>query len=221
MPAVNLGDDMELCPGNSISIDGSQGQHVNYMWENGSTIPTRTINAPGTYRLEVTNTCGTAASTLTVTAPTPLTLDLKEDQVVCAGETVTLKANYSGAFQYVWQDGSHVPELTVTQSGTYTLSVSNQCESVEDSVKVLVIDVQNMMIPNVITPNGDTRNDSFMLPEELAGSSITIFNRWGSKVFQTIEYQNNWTAKGLAPGVYFYQIEGSCATFKGIVHVLE
>ena len=221
MPALNLGDDRELCPGNSISIDGSQGQHVNYMWENGSTIPTRTINAPGTYRLEITNGCGTAASTLTVTGPPPLTLDLKEDQVLCAGETVTLKANLSGDFQYVWQDGSHVPELTVTQSGTYTLSVSNQCESVEDSVKVLVIDVQNMVIPNVITPNGDTRNDSFMLPEELAGSSITIFNRWGSKVFQAIEYQNNWTAEGLAPGVYFYQVEGSCATFKGIVHVLE
>ena len=221
MPIVNLGDDRELCPGNSISIDGSQGQHINYMWENGSTIPTRTINAPGTYRLEVTNACGTAASTLTVTAPTPLTLDLKEDQVVCAGEAVTLKANLPGNFQYVWQDGSHVPELTVTQSGTYTLSVSNQCESVEDSVKVLFIDIHSVMIPNVITPNGDTRNDSFMLPEELAGSSITIFNRWGSKVFQAVEYQNNWTAEGLAPGVYFYQVEGSCATFKGIVHVLE
>ena len=78
-----------------------------------------------------------------------------------------------------------------------------------------------MVIPNVITPNGDTRNDSFMLPEELAGSNITIFNRWGSKVFQAVEYQNNWTAEGLAPGVYFYQVEGSCATFKGIVHVLE
>jgi gliding motility-associated-like protein len=68
-------------------------------------------------------------------------------------------------------------------------------------------------VPNAFTPNGDGNNDLF----EIYGNkkvwkelSISIFNRWGEKVFESNDIQFFWdgTYKGVLqnPGVYVYQL---------------
>ena len=50
-------------------------------------------------------------------------------------------------------------------------------------------------IPNVISPNGDNINDTWMLPLQYTtgtNTEIVILNEQGKVVFQTIDYQNNW-----------------------------
>lgn len=70
-------------------------------------------------------------------------------------------------------------------------------------------------VPNVISPNGDGKNDRFHVQyiESFPSTRLTIFNRWGQVIFEQDNYdqyqkQNGgWTPEdGIAPGVYFYEL---------------
>ena len=64
-------------------------------------------------------------------------------------------------------------------------------------------------VPNVITPNGDGWNDIFMIDylNQYDIRKLTIFNRWGTMVYQSEDYQNDWDGGNVADGVYFYVLE--------------
>ncbi len=64
---------------------------------------------------------------------------------------------------------------------------------------------------NVITPNGDGVNDVFDLRAEgQIEYKVTIYNRWGSKVFESNDKTNDWNGKNMndgtdvPAGVYYY-----------------
>lgn len=64
-------------------------------------------------------------------------------------------------------------------------------------------------IPNVITANGDSWNDIFMIDylNLYDIKKVTIFNRWGTQVFHSDDYQNDWDGGDVSDGVYFYVVE--------------
>ncbi len=78
-------------------------------------------------------------------------------------------------------------------------------------------------IPNIITPNGDGKNDSFRLPGLPAGPwQLRVFSRWGQLVYTVDNYQQDWQALGVADGQYFYQLQGpSQQKIKGWLQVLH
>ena len=60
---------------------------------------------------------------------------------------------------------------------------------------------------NVITPNGDGKNDVLVIDNVTLypGNTLTIYNRWGREVYKTTNYRNDWgTDPNIAPGNYFY-----------------
>lgn len=61
-------------------------------------------------------------------------------------------------------------------------------------------------IPNIFTPNGDGVNDLFeiMGAEKVDNMDLVVFNRWGTKVYENNQYQNNWSGEGLNEGTYYY-----------------
>jgi gliding motility-associated-like protein len=80
-----------------------------------------------------------------------------------------------------------------------------------------------MKIPNGITPNGDKKNDTWVLvkPSSCDSIKIEVFNRWGNKVYQDDNYLNNWggTNQGgtlLPQGTYFVIIELKNGSKKGL-----
>lgn len=90
------------------------------------------------------------------------------------------------------------------------------CETVSDTlfVAATLCDGFNPIIPTMITPNFDGLNDLFVinyLEKVYPECEVTIFNRWGSVVFQSIGYKNPWdgTRNGekLPMGTYFYNID--------------
>ncbi|MGK7393804.1 MAG: gliding motility-associated C-terminal domain-containing protein [Candidatus Cyclobacteriaceae bacterium M3_2C_046] len=64
-------------------------------------------------------------------------------------------------------------------------------------------------LPNVITPNGDGKNDYLVIPkiELYPSSQLNIFNRWGKLVFKKTGYQNNWQGQNLPAGTYYYWLD--------------
>jgi len=73
------------------------------------------------------------------------------------------------------------------------------------------------LIPQGFSPNGDGVNDQFVIVglDQFPDNALTIFNRWGNKVFEQKPYDNNWGGEdavgsfslgsGVLPeGTYFY-----------------
>ncbi len=80
--------------------------------------------------------------------------------------------------------------------------------------------------PNVFTPNGDGKNDTFFIPNlpidncEDSFKKIEIYNRWGRKVFDSDVRNFEWDGEGFPNGVYFYKIFFEHSKFKGNVTIL-
>ena len=90
------------------------------------------------------------------------------------------------------------------------------------------ITITPLFIPNVIKPDNDGKNETFIIRAESKFDQIglTIFNRWGDPVFETADYQNDWAADGLNAGTYYYQVKGKRVgvtekQYKGWVQVIK
>jgi gliding motility-associated-like protein len=76
-------------------------------------------------------------------------------------------------------------------------------------------DVIEVNVVEAITPNGDGINDTWVIYniENYPSSIVRVFNRWGSEVFSTVNYQNDWDAHSkngnqtLPESSYYYQID--------------
>jgi gliding motility-associated-like protein len=86
--------------------------------------------------------------------------------------------------------------------------------------------------PEGFSPNGDGFNDEFYIEglEEYPDNSLTVFNRWGNKVYYASPYKNDWNGesvsaisigKDLSTGTYYYILDlGKAAgIIKGYVYI--
>jgi gliding motility-associated-like protein len=89
----------------------------------------------------------------------------------------------------------------------------------ENVPTVLELPDVNLFIPEVFTPDGDGKNDFFVI-KGIEGRTVnlTVFNRWGNKVYQNDAYDNTWSGtpnvsgliignSKLPQGTYYYVIE--------------
>ncbi|MFN5621855.1 MAG: gliding motility-associated C-terminal domain-containing protein [Flavobacteriales bacterium] len=91
--------------------------------------------------------------------------------------------------------------------GVYVINVEQEhCEETGTIVIRFEPEECELIIPNIMTPDGDGRNDTFDVTSirRYPGSSIQIFNRWGVMVYEDTDYNGKWSADGLADGVYYY-----------------
>ncbi|MGY0040698.1 T9SS type B sorting domain-containing protein [Pedobacter sp. NJ-S-72] len=85
----------------------------------------------------------------------------------------------------------------------------------------------DIIIPNVITPDGDGKNDRFVIVgiEHYPGSVLMIYNRWGNQVYSATNYDNSWTGDGLSGGTYYYilqlKIGQNTKGYKGWIELLK
>lgn len=75
-----------------------------------------------------------------------------------------------------------------------------------DDVRIIVDDP---FIPNVITPNGDGKNDYFKIKSLAGRIGLTVINRWGITEYRNSDYKNDWDGKNdkgddLKEDTYFY-----------------
>ncbi|MCP4310198.1 MAG: gliding motility-associated C-terminal domain-containing protein, partial [Bacteroidetes bacterium] len=80
-----------------------------------------------------------------------------------------------------------------------------------DASDQVIVTVNDIQTSTVITPNMDGQNDFLVFPgvESLSGSEIIIYNRWGTEVYRSNDYKNDWDGKDhkgreLVMGTYFY-----------------
>ena len=135
VPLLQLGSDTALCPGETLSLN-ILSPGVNVLWSDGSTSSNFNVTGPGLVYASITNACGTSTDTISITSlPAVPMLNLGVDQFLCPGDVITLSPEILGV-DYVWQDGSTSQSFNAIQGGTITLTISNYCGSVSDTMVI-------------------------------------------------------------------------------------
>ena len=141
---------------------------------------------------------------------------------ICSHQRLKIKgplAPSGHTYNYNWtKDGSQVSTASVyvfqeKTPGTYTIELNaGGCVSKID-IKTKICDIK---VPNIITPNGDGINDYFKIVLKgsnedyylsFPNSTLLIYNRWGKKIYESNNYQNDWNGNGAADGVYYWTLE--------------
>lgn len=219
--SINIGNDILVCEGTPVTIDGPQG-FATYTWSSGESTVSISPTVTGTYTLIVVDANGCTATDAVDVAiiPTP-SLNLDDDKLVYEGDHVALFGAVPGANSnavYNWQPSEYLSCSTCSTTValavdtiTYTLTYTdeNGCDAT-DTITLNVLPVVELFWPNAFSPNGDGNNDLY-LPY---GNNVKliewkIFNRWGEKVFQSTSFFQGWdgTYKGQmqSPQLFVYE----------------
>jgi len=94
-----------------------------------------------------------------------------------------------------------------------------------DSYDEVIIHVNDLVVPNGFSPNGDFVNDHFEIPglDVFANVKLEVFNRWGNLVYENDNYKNDWDGKNrngedLTDDTYYFTlVVTQTKTYKGFV----
>lgn len=204
--------------------EGTPGYNV--LWSDDQTTEIANNLFAGTYSVTVfdANNC-TFTTTETVNQqPFPVILQTNfAIDTIRFGDTinvVSVSGNYDPFLTYNWQpdiglgcdtcQNTFAAPLVTT---TYTITAFDTLGCVgETSFEVVVVNDYIIFIPNAFTPNGDGTNDSFrVFSKGVKNFSLTVFNRWGEKVFLSNNLAEGWDGtfknERMNPGVFVYLVE--------------
>lgn len=211
-PVVNLGSDTVLCNSNSFLLDATNNNSL-YLWQDGSTSSVFLVNTAGVYNVKVDEAGCIERDTIVISYKLKPVFSLGADADICEGKAILLDPGID-AVDYLWQDGNTSRYYTVTQPGLYSLTVSNECGSVIDSVSIRQ-GVCDLYIPNSFTPNGDGKNDVFKVIFNKVTNyfNLRVYDRYGQNVFESDDKFKGWDGKFKGKtqpmGTYVYVIKYS------------
>jgi gliding motility-associated-like protein len=214
-PAIDLGADTLLCQDDILMLDASS-PGLTYLWQDGSSEASLAATAPGLYWVVVSNAACTASDTIEIDLFPPIVLQsLGEDTSLCRGEELLLKLEAENVQQQIWSTLEEGPEILVTETGSYSVTVSNLCESLDsDPVEVTFENCDcSFSVPNIFSPNADGLNDGFrpVTDCKVLEYKLSVFDRWGGVIFETRTFEEAWDGKSgnqpVDPDVYVYLIE--------------
>jgi gliding motility-associated-like protein len=240
-PLVSLfSPDPVICPDDCALITAtgtSSFTPYTYSWSNNtSTGDTTLMCFAGTVTVTFTDAKGCVAintitivddvipvASFTATPPSPVT----PGQVIEFTSTSAISSGSITSTSWTFGDGNTGSGTPVNHAyatpGTFpivlTVTGSSGCRD-RDTLWYVVDAV--IEVPNVFTPNGDGANDllKFRNLELLGSNNLTIFNRWGNKVFEQNNYKNDWAGGGLTDGTYFFILtvpEATPTIYKGYI----
>jgi gliding motility-associated-like protein len=224
-----------ICPGQAttLSITGNFST-ISWSGDNSLTGSTASvpINQPGNYAVNTTdgNGCPSSGSIQVTAAPPISPFSVSTDKTnIKLGDKAQLTAT-AGEDTYAWTPAATLdnPAIatptakpTVTTTYTVTATKSGFCNAV-DSVKITVDTGggANINAPVLFSPNGDSFNDSWKIPDtdSYPDCTMTIYDGHGSQVYQQKGYNSNnywdgtYNGKNVPDGTYFYVF--SCPTLK-------
>ena len=138
LPIVSLGSDRSICPETSTTFDA--GTFASYLWNDNSTLQTKTATSGGNVIVEVIDSKGCKAKdTAIVSVKNSLTINLGLDKAICAGDAaVTFDAALAG-MNYLWSNAETSQTITTAAAGTYIVNVDDGsgCAG-KDTVKLIV-----------------------------------------------------------------------------------
>jgi len=221
----------------NLFVDGDGP--FNYLWSNGDTVSFITNLSGGIYNVMVTDSFGcTGSANYNIDdLSNQMTLDLFAFTFL-SGHHISENAGNDGSidmtiidgaspYLVTWSNGESTEDIFNLIAGNYSVVVvdANGCESYAN---INLTEPSPLEMATGMTPNRDGKNDYFVIKgiEAYPDNEVMIFNRWGNKVFNTSNYQNNWEGVSdnggqLPEGTYFVvlTINGKNIELKGYLDI--
>ena len=205
IPFVNLGPDTTtLCPGETLLLEPAT-QTGTYLWQDGSTNTSYEVSETGLYSLSISNICGSDYNDIYVNYIQPPSVDLGPDLSLCDGDTVILSSPANEG-NFTWQDGSTNAMFAATDSGTYSLKITNICGQGHDTVNIA-------LLPQITPP--ELGPDIALCP----GQQAILHAGTQSASFLWNDMSTADSLVVTTAGVYFVQVSDACNTFSDTMHV--
>jgi hypothetical protein len=223
-PTISANGNTTFCTGGSVELSVPSASLVNYQWKIdgnniGSNSNSLTATSAGVYTVELSNNCGTVASSNSISvivnsAPTSATISANGSTTICSGNNVDLSVTSQTGVNYQWKiDGSNTGInsnlLTATAAGVYTVELSNNCGTVVSTNSISVI-VNSAPTSATISANGSTTICSGSNVEFSVPSQTGVNYQWKIDGNNTGSNSNLLTAT--AAGVYTVELSNNCGT---------
>jgi gliding motility-associated-like protein len=223
-PVLTTNGPLEMCPGetevlevNGIAAAQWEGDAIESPLELITTVApseTTTYSVTG----EDENGCVGSAS-VEVIVHQPQALFSVSDTLATPPLEVQF-TNLSNGDYFIWDFGNGDTLLTADLNAqvlsvydgvsVHTISLTaylNGCPSVFSISIETYYDSELLLVPNIVTPNGDGRNDTWRVEtRNMEGLQVDIFNRWGVAVDHLDGINDRWDPKGLSSGTYYYKL---------------
>jgi gliding motility-associated-like protein len=240
----------DYCETGAATLKADAAASLNYTWYFSATSATEllpidkplgadaTVYEQGFYSASAANAdCTGESNTVSVGFENDLTYTMAPDQtpvMVCEADDFLIsvqsregaeyswafKAPDSDAYQNVLEGSS---QLTVHENGSYRVSGRYGFCSFESQPISVEFSNDVFFVPNVFTPNGDTRNEIFTVDTTYDVIELKIFNRYGKEIHTSSN--GVWNGANTPSGVYYWIVKYvDCVhlerTAKGSVHLL-
>jgi len=221
-PTVDLGPDQWICQGENVTLDATT-TNATYNWSTSEATGQISVNSPGLYWVAVSKCYTTFYDSVTLQLDTFDVALLSVDNPYCGSSDGSISVQPGGGFPvytYAWPGQTDsAATLANIPAGTYTVIVTD-AEGCTGSLTVdLACDVPDVIISQLVTPNADGRNDTWIIQNlvNFPNNTVVVFNRWGNEVYRSAPYQNDWDGKSnsslsigsdyLPSGTYFYVVD--------------
>ena len=115
----------------------------------------------------------------------------------------------NATYEWDFGDGSDLstqatPTHRYEHPGVYSIRLTARYGNCQVLTGFSPIEVGEEKIPNIITPNRDSLNDTFRPRFSCQPTSLEVYSRWGQRVYQSDNYHNDWDAGNLPDGIYYF-----------------
>ncbi len=136
---ITAGGPTTFCQGGNVVLTANSG--TTYLWSNGATSQSITVNASGTFSVAVTTggcTVNSPSTSVTVNTTPTATVSAGGPTTFCQGSNVVLTA--SAGSSWLWSNGATTQSITVSTSGSFSVVVTNAsgCSNTSASTVVAV-----------------------------------------------------------------------------------
>jgi gliding motility-associated-like protein len=226
--------------------------NIRYLWNDNSTDTSISVNQSGNYTVSLYDIlnpnvkCSDSkvvnvidqSSIIMSAQVNALDDNISEDPIagdrtICSHMRLRLQgpeAPTGHSYAYQWTKNNSIVTtqnvfiLKETSEGNYTIALN-----VGGCIDDIIVTTEHCLVspPNVITPNNvDGKNDYFHIEglENFPDTKLQIFNRWGKKIYESNNYQNDWNGDGASDGIYnwvLYLADGRGTTMHGTLTIIS
>jgi gliding motility-associated-like protein len=244
LPFVSAGNDTTICISDNIQLKGAGTG--SFLWEPAAMIINPALKTPEALPLSSTTFKVTLTDQYGCKNSDEVFVEVIENPVANAGPDMVLDYLFTLEMAAT-EPASDVSGLWSLVSGTAEFDDNTKATAIVTGLSLgenillwsvdngvcpvandyLSVTVNNLVIPTLITPNMDGKNDYFVLRgiQTLGRTELVIFDRRGAQIYKNSDYDNSWNGvdqndKPVPSDTYFYSMKTeSGKTYKGYIVV--
>jgi gliding motility-associated-like protein len=141
---------------------------------------------------------------------------IPESRAFCPGEVLEIGVPAEPGYSYLWQpiEWLQSPQQAQTlakppSAMVYTLIVRSDTHTTahcREQRFTVALGTDGCPMQNILSPNADGINDLLDLGTFAQAPVLEVYDRWGTLIYSSQAYQNDWDGGNAPDGVYWYVV---------------